>query len=583
MIEPKPKKVSYELIKPNSKVGEPMYAMLEELVDKHHEDLAQARIALAWNLTWKPDVDGRQQIGKCKKASDLDRELMGFDFVIVLLREFWEEKAVDDHQRRALLDHELCHGALKLDKDGEPVEDERGREVYRIRKHDVEVLEAQVIENCQRKDIHPLEEAEGYRTLHEKYGYDVEEIAVKVGKSKAAVYARMKLCDLVGPVRKIFLQDEISASIALLIARIPVPELQQEAAKQVAGSDWEGPMSHRSALEHIQKKYMLRLSGAGFKTSDPDLVPEAGPCTICPKRTGNQKELFADVKSADVCTDPKCFDQKRQADWRRRVAASKDNGQKVLSEKETENLFRYGGGLSYNAPYVDLKSRCELDSKGRNFQKLLGKEAPQLVLARDANGNVHELLSRKEAYKALEVKGHAFAKNALQKTTAARSPAEKKSQQQARIRKETAKRAVQTIAEASGKRKPDAKFWRLLVTLAFSSASSTPTKPVLERHDIKLSEATWGEGRYRKLLKSIERHTEAQARSLALEILLADRLEYFSDSTYPVELVELGKYFRVDLKKLEASVKSELTPKKKSAKKPARAQKKAARPRGKAA
>lgn len=154
MIEPKLKKVSYELIKPDSKVGEPMYAMLEELVDKHHEDLAQARIALAWNLSWKPDVDGRQQIGKCKKASDLDRELTDFDFVIVLLRDFWEEKGVSDDQCRALLDHELCHGALKLDKDGEPVEDERGRVVYRIRKHDVEEFTEIITRHgCYKRDL----------------------------------------------------------------------------------------------------------------------------------------------------------------------------------------------------------------------------------------------------------------------------------------------------------------------------------------------------------------------------------------------------------------------------------------------
>jgi hypothetical protein len=152
--EPKPKKLSYQLIETDSKTGAVMYAMLEELVVKYHEDLAQARIALAWNLSWKPDVDGRVQIGKCKKASDLDRELMDYDFVIVLQREFWQEKAVDDSQRRALLDHELCHGALKLDKDGEPVEDERGRKVYRTKKHDVEEFTEVIARHgCYKRDL----------------------------------------------------------------------------------------------------------------------------------------------------------------------------------------------------------------------------------------------------------------------------------------------------------------------------------------------------------------------------------------------------------------------------------------------
>jgi len=135
---PKPKKVSYELVPRDSIIGHPMYALLDELVHAHHDGLAHARIALAWNLSWKPDADGICTLGKCKKASDLDRELAAFDFIVLLLRPFWYHADVTDLQRRALLDHELCHAALKCDGAGEPVEDERGRKVYRTRKHDIE-------------------------------------------------------------------------------------------------------------------------------------------------------------------------------------------------------------------------------------------------------------------------------------------------------------------------------------------------------------------------------------------------------------------------------------------------------------
>ncbi len=134
----KPRRVSYELIARGGIIGHPMYALLEELVDKHHEDLHQARIALAWCTSWKRNVDGQMILGKCKKASDLDREVSEFDFVILLNRTFWTHTAVSDLQRRALLDHELHHAALVLDERGEPVEDERGRKVYRVRKHDIE-------------------------------------------------------------------------------------------------------------------------------------------------------------------------------------------------------------------------------------------------------------------------------------------------------------------------------------------------------------------------------------------------------------------------------------------------------------
>lgn len=134
----KPKAVSYELIARDGHVGKPMYALLRELVDAHHEDLAEARIGLAWCTSWKPDVDGRVTLGKCKLASALDRELAEFDIVILLRKAFWTEPRVTDLQRRALLDHELHHAVLKFDQRGEPLEDERGRKVWRTRKHDIE-------------------------------------------------------------------------------------------------------------------------------------------------------------------------------------------------------------------------------------------------------------------------------------------------------------------------------------------------------------------------------------------------------------------------------------------------------------
>lgn len=134
-----PKKVAYQLIHdtPNT-AGRAMYLMLRALVREYRDDLKDARIALAWCTSWKPDVDGRLVLGKCKKASDLDRELMAFDFVILLNRTFWCDPKVDDAKRKALLDHELMHAAVKYDDTGEPEVDEKGRTVYRTRKHDLE-------------------------------------------------------------------------------------------------------------------------------------------------------------------------------------------------------------------------------------------------------------------------------------------------------------------------------------------------------------------------------------------------------------------------------------------------------------
>lgn len=148
----KPKTVSYELIPREGRIGPRMYTVLDDLVGAHHEELAFARIGLAWCKSWKPDVDGRVTIGKCKKASDLDRELAAFDFIILLSPTFWD--GADENGQRALLDHELSHATLKHGADGEPVEDERGRRVYRIRKHDLEEFAAVVERHgCYKRDL----------------------------------------------------------------------------------------------------------------------------------------------------------------------------------------------------------------------------------------------------------------------------------------------------------------------------------------------------------------------------------------------------------------------------------------------
>jgi hypothetical protein len=92
----KPKKVLFELIKPDEVFlsGQP-YELLAEIRAEQHFDTAEAKIALAWRKGTKPNVDGKIVLGRCVKASDLQRELVDFDFVIVLNKEFWEDPAFD--------------------------------------------------------------------------------------------------------------------------------------------------------------------------------------------------------------------------------------------------------------------------------------------------------------------------------------------------------------------------------------------------------------------------------------------------------------------------------------------------------
>src|ERR1700678_2543897 len=87
---------------------------------------------------------------------------------------------------------------------------------------DAEALEAQLIENLQRRDVHPLEEAQGFRALLnlDEPKYSIEQIAAKTGKSPAYCAQRVKLTDLTAAVTEAFAKDEIGVGHALLLAKL---------------------------------------------------------------------------------------------------------------------------------------------------------------------------------------------------------------------------------------------------------------------------------------------------------------------------------------------------------------------------
>ena len=178
---------------------------------------------------------------------------------------------------------------------------------------DHETLELQIVENLHRKDLNELEEAEGYELMTKQYGYTADQLAEKIGKSKAYIYGRLKLVALSQPAREAFRAGKLTASTALLIARIPGESLQRQAIKGIT-STWQGVLSYRAAAQHIQSNYCFYLDKAPFPLEDAELHPTAGTCSVCPKRSGTIPEAFPDIERADVCTDPECYKAK-QAAW----------------------------------------------------------------------------------------------------------------------------------------------------------------------------------------------------------------------------------------------------------------------------
>lgn len=204
---------------------------------------------------------------------------------------------------------------------------------------DDQALEVQVVENLQRTDLSALEEAEGYEVLMQTAHITADQVAEKIAKSRAYVYGRIKLLDLGTDGREALKQGVIDASRALLLARIPDTKLQSKALSEIVRTNHHlGVMSAREAAEHIRDRYMLKLSAAVFDTKDAFLT-DAAACKSCTKRTGANPDLFADVKGADVCTDPQCFDKKTQAHHAAVRLSAEKMGCTVIDGREAKELM----------------------------------------------------------------------------------------------------------------------------------------------------------------------------------------------------------------------------------------------------
>lgn len=188
---------------------------------------------------------------------------------------------------------------------------------------DAEALSWQLVENSQRRDVHPYEEAHAYHRLLTLPGYDVTAIAEKTGKSDTHIYARLKLLDLTEEIATVFQEDRITTAHAVLLARLP-QDRQPDAFAQCWRKDWQDKDGHLLPAKHlsawIESNLYLDLSTAPFDVADAALFPEAGACADCPKHSGYNTRLFADVVE-DMCLDAACWKQKANRTLNNALAA----------------------------------------------------------------------------------------------------------------------------------------------------------------------------------------------------------------------------------------------------------------------
>jgi ParB family chromosome partitioning protein len=425
---------------------------------------------------------------------------------------------------------------------------------------DAEAIEAQAIENLQREEIHPLEEALAYKNMLalDASRYSVASIAERLGKTPSYITQRLRLTDLVEPVANAFLEDRIGVGHALEISRLQPPE-QELAFAAAFKPTWNGSREVRLLLPvrelaaWIEQNILLELGSVPFDKNDETLFPEAGSCASCFKRTGYNTLLFGDALK-DSCSDAACFHAKLSKFVEQQVAAKPNlvqistswvgakNGT-VLGRERYVSLQLGGKTGTGKAPLSPYQKPC------RHMKDAIvaeGTERGQTVkVCTELNCAVHFANRRepdpKEVAKQREARRNELLKKKLEATMRHRILAEVLKKVGAPLGRTDLVLVLQSLLDKLNPMQKETLARRHKLA-EIPSRLSTPSKVHAE------------------LVRLLQRSDETALSKLLMEAVLLDDVEQIT-SQEPEYLLRAAKQHRVDTAKVRKAVEQELSAK----------------------
>ena len=274
---------------------------------------------------------------------------------------------------------------------------------------DTQCLELQLIENLQRSDVHELDEAQGYAALMQLQpeNYTVETIATKLGRSEAYVYARLRLLHLIPEARQAFYEGKLTVAHAFEMARLQ-PNDQQRALQEcfpqhrsataILKDKKAEAVTVRELRQWIEREIHLDLTNAPFDPQDEALLPSAGACARCPKRTGSNALLFPEVRQKSICTDRECYRAKVEALVQIRVKPLEEKGEKPLRVSQAPSWQANGHvrDVLVEGQFLRAKSKNECPHT-KPAVLIDGKSAGAIFhICRDEKCPVHSRITRYE-------------------------------------------------------------------------------------------------------------------------------------------------------------------------------------------
>lgn len=246
--------------------------------------------------------------------------------------------------------------------------------------NDLEALEIQVIENSQREDPNPMDEARGFQHLVERGSHTPESLAEKLGRNVAYIYSRVKLLKIIPAAQEKVASGELSMGLALLLTRLRHEKEQAEFLEEMLNEE----MSVPQAKDELANRTGMDLENAEFDTA---------ACKECSYNSFNQSTLWPELTKSSECMDEACFLAKTLEHYTVLLKEREAAGFAVLADKKTiEKLLSWQN-----------KKSCRIVAPG--IEARYGIEKPKKYKSKCMNCTEHHVwfMYESESYRGKEI------------------------------------------------------------------------------------------------------------------------------------------------------------------------------------